>query len=125
MTCMLAKSLVQAADRLRLLHDGARLGFSGQRDGRPVNDFRIYRPPTGPTPPALKQLRCRVGFDRAWSLFGDEDRATLAAVILGNVAMARYAEQSGLRVNLVKERLVAALDRLVDWFDLAPPRRAA
>jgi hypothetical protein len=41
---------VEAADRLRLLFDGARLGFSGLRDWRPVQ-AAVYRPQTGPSRP--------------------------------------------------------------------------
>jgi hypothetical protein len=114
-----------AADRLRLLFDGARIGFSALKDRRPVSDPRMHYPQTGPSKPALRQLRCREGFERAWRLFGEDDRAMLAAVLLANTALTRYAAAVGMKPALAKQRLIEALDRLMEWFDLRPVRGVA
>jgi hypothetical protein len=46
---------LEAADRLRMAFDGARLGFSGLvLDGRPINEVKLHYPPTGPTKTALR-----------------------------------------------------------------------
>jgi hypothetical protein len=114
-----------AADRLRLLADGAGIGFQGERPMRPVNEPRLFRPSQGPTRTALRQYKCGMEFVRVWALFDEATRALLAAVLLANTALTRYAAQVGQRPTLVKERLVEALDRLVAWFDLRPARGAA
>jgi hypothetical protein len=114
---------VMAADRLWALFDGARIGFSALRDDwKPVSDYRIYRPPLGPTTTALRHLKCRQQFAQAWSLFDDAERALLAAIVIGNTAVTRYAAMSVQNPAVVKERLVKALDALVEWFDLRPAR---
>jgi hypothetical protein len=112
-----------AADRLRGFYDGARLGFQGMRDWRPVQAI-AYRPSTGPSTTAMRQLRCRQQFDRAWSLFDQQSRAVLVLVVLKNLGTTIAAEALGISKNLLSQRLVEALDRLVEFWDLGQ-RRAA
>jgi hypothetical protein len=108
---------VGAADRLRSLFDGNRLGFSSLRDWRPVSSVN-YRPMTGPTKPAIRQLRCRREFDRIWSMFDDRARALLASVVLQNVSVSKTARVLGLSQALTMQLLIAALDRLCLHFDI-------
>jgi hypothetical protein len=115
---------VGAADKLRLLHDGSRLGFAGIKDWRPIS-ATTYRPSLGPSNLALKQLRCRVAFDRAWGLFGDRARALVLLVVLQNRAVSGAAERLGIAPALAMQRLVEALDALVEHFDLGRERRRA
>jgi hypothetical protein len=118
--------MIEAADRLRSAYDGMRLGFNGLvLDGRPINEVKLYLPPSGPTRPALRQLKCRQTFERAWSLFDEDARAMLMLVVLRNMPMTRYAELAGIRAETAKERMLQALDRLVDWFDIEPVRGTA
>ena len=118
--------MLEAADRLRSAYDGVRLGFCGMSlDGRPVNEVKLYLPPSGPTKPALRQLRCRQTFEHAWSLFDEDARAMLMLVVLRDMPMTRYAELAGIRAEIAKERMLEALEGLADWFDIEPVRGAA
>jgi hypothetical protein len=108
---------VAAADKLRIAFDGARLGYSGLKDWRPVTAIN-YRPSTGPASPALRQLRARKTFDSAWSLFDDPTRAVLVGVVLSNLSLARCAAITGRSAHLSKQLLADALDRLVLHFDI-------
>jgi hypothetical protein len=115
---------VEAADRLRAAFDGARLGFSGIKDWRPVTAIN-HRPSQGPGAVALKQLRARKMFDRAWALFGELERALLLAVVLRNLSVTRAAAMGRLRQPLAMQRLIEALDRLVEHWDIGEGRQAA
>jgi hypothetical protein len=115
---------VQTADKLRSLFDGARLGFAGLQDWRPVHS-RIYRPMQGPDVRAMKQLRCRQAFDRAWSLFDPQTRAVVRLVVLEHLGTTIAAESLGLTRALAIQRLVEALDRLCLHFDIRDARKAA
>jgi hypothetical protein len=116
--------MVEAADRLRGLFDGARLGFSTLKDGRPISAIR-YGPATGPSKTALKQLRCRTMLGHAWSLFNEDTRSLLLMVVLKNVPITRYAGLAGVSPAFVKQQLVEALDRLIEWFNIEVVRGAA
>jgi hypothetical protein len=107
---------VAAADRLRACFDGARLGFSGLKDWRPVTAIN-YRPMTGPTTKALRQLQARQPFDRAWGLFDLSTRCLMGLVILENIAVGPAAEALGMTKPLATQRLTEALDRLVVHFE--------
>jgi hypothetical protein len=115
---------IEAADRLRLLFDGSRLGFSGIRDWRPIQAIN-YRPSTGPTRTAMRSLRCRTAFDQVWSIFDDMDRSLLLAVVLRNIPVGRVAEMVGQSKPRTTQRLVAVLDRLCEHFVIGEDRRAA
>jgi hypothetical protein len=115
---------VEAADRLRACWDGARLGYAGLRDWAPVQSA-MYRPATGHKQTALKQLRARKMFDAAWSLFRTEERALLALVVLANVTVTQAADRLELRLPLAKQRLIEALDRLAEHFDVRDEALAA
>jgi hypothetical protein len=115
---------IEAADRLRAAWDGSRLGFSALKDWRPVTAIH-YRPQTGPKQTALQQLKCRREFDVAWSLFGDDDRALLLAVVLRNLRIGTTAEMLAKGKPWVTQRLVAALDRLCLHWDIRQERAAA
>jgi hypothetical protein len=115
---------LDAADRLRACYDGARIGFAGLRDWRPVGSLH-YGPLAGPTKSALRQFRCRIMFDRIWSLFEPPSRVLLLMVVLKNIPLARFVELTDVSYNLTKELLLGALDRLVEWFDVQPVRGAA
>jgi hypothetical protein len=115
---------VAAADALRAAWDGARIGFSSLKDWRPVTAIN-YRPAMGPTVSALKQLKCRVAFDRAWSLFDDATRAALVLVVLRNTSISKAAEVLDTSASRCKERLVIAFDRLVLHLDIGRERQAA
>jgi hypothetical protein len=115
---------VAAADRLRVAFDGARLGFAALKDWRPIQSI-AYRPSMGPTATALRQLRCRRAFDRAWNLFDSPARRLLALVVLENLAVGPTAETLGLTKPLATQKLVEALDRLVVHFGIRETRRAA
>jgi len=62
-------------------------------------------------------LKCRETFARVWDLFEPPSQLLLLLVVIRNVPIARFVEQAGVGPNLAKELLLAALDRLVDWFD--------
>jgi hypothetical protein len=118
---------VIAADRLRQLWDGSRLGFSGLRGLTPVTSA-MYRPALGPAKPALRQLKCRQQFDAAWALFTDQSCALLLSVVLQNRAVTRTAELLSVSVPWTTQKLVEALDLLVDHFEIGERkqrRRAA
>jgi hypothetical protein len=115
---------VEAADRLHGTFDGARLGFAGLKDRQPVRPA-VYRPALGPTAPAMRQWRCRVAFDHAWTLFADTDRAMLALVVLQNVAIGKTADLLEIPKPLMTERLVAVLGQLCRRFDIRATGRAA
>jgi hypothetical protein len=115
---------IMAADLLRAAWDGARLGFSGLKDWRPVTAV-TYRPSTGPGAPALRQLRARQTFDRAWRLFRDHDRALLLAVVLGNMSLAKAADRLRVSKPWATHALVLVLDRLCEHFEIGEPRRRA
>jgi hypothetical protein len=107
---------VAAADALRLRYDGSRLGFSGLKDWRPVHSTQ-FRPSTGPTNTAKRQLRARVEFDRVWRLFNDQQRAALVAVVLRNMSIARTCEFFDWPKAKLLAVLLPALDELVRHFD--------
>jgi hypothetical protein len=116
--------MLDAADRLRAAYDGSRIGFMGLRDWRPVSSLH-YGPLSGPAKSALKQLRCRMMFERTWRLFEPATQLLLLIVVLRNQPIARFVEQTSVSYNRTKELLIAALDRLVAWFDIQPVRGAA
>jgi len=63
--CGITERHILAADRLRRYADGARIGFSIERDlSLPVTHI-IYRPSTGPGRAALEQAECWRNFVRA------------------------------------------------------------
>jgi hypothetical protein len=43
----------------------------------------------GPTRTAMHQLKCRMSFDAAWSLFTDNERALLLCVLLKNISVSK------------------------------------
>jgi hypothetical protein len=85
----------------------------------------MFRPSTGPGAPALKQLGCRREFDRVRSLFGENDRALLVAVVLRNMSLTRAAELLAVSKPRMTETLVKALDKLVEHFEIGEDRRRA
>jgi hypothetical protein len=114
-----------AADRLRAAWDSARLGFSALKDWRPVHSVQ-YRPSTGPTNAAMRQLRAVRAFGRMWSLFeSDVERALVVLVILKNLTLTPAAEMLDIKLALATQTLVAALDRLCKFLEIEPVRRAA
>jgi hypothetical protein len=115
---------ILAADRLRAAWDGARIGFSGLKDWRPVQAI-LYRPSQGPTTSAMRQLKCRKEFDKAWALFDDRARALLASVVLQNRALGPTADVLGISKPLASQTLTEALDVLVGHFDLGRRAKAA
>jgi hypothetical protein len=56
---------IAAADQLRLLHDGSRIGFSADRDMLLPVSALIYRPSSGPGRNALKQAKCGMAWPDA------------------------------------------------------------
>jgi hypothetical protein len=115
---------IEAADRLRSAWDGARLGFSGLKDWRPITAIQ-YRPSTGPGTAAKRQLGCRTTFDRVWSALDDQQKAVLASVVLFNVSLGETRERLGWSRNRLLDILVGALERLYPHFGIEPARRAA
>jgi hypothetical protein len=115
---------VIAADKLRAAFDGARIGYQGLRDWRPVNDV-YYRPPLGPSTTALRQWKAGRAFTRAWSCLDDQGRAVVAEVVLANKAVGPAAEMLALTQPQATQRLVEALDRLAQHFGLGARRKAA
>jgi hypothetical protein len=115
---------IEAADRLRAAWDGARLGFAGLKDWRPISSIQ-YRPSTGPGTAARRQLGCRKAFDKAWALFDDRSRALLASVVLMNLSIAQTSETLSITKALASQRLAESLAMLVRHFDLGERRRAA
>jgi hypothetical protein len=85
----------------------------------------MYRPMTGPSPTAMHQFRCRRGFDAAWDLFDRPARALLALVLLANAPLVRAAAALEQSPDLVKQRLLEALDVPVRHFDIGETRQAA
>jgi hypothetical protein len=66
---------IEAADRLRGCFDASRLGFSSIKDGRPIGSVQ-FRPSQGPTQAAVRQWQAARQFAAAWSLCGEQDRAS-------------------------------------------------
>jgi hypothetical protein len=116
--------MIEAADRLRGLFDGARIGFSVLKDWRPIQAVQ-YRPVTGPTPTALRQLRCREGFDRIWALLDVDTRAVVGAVVLLNRPLTEFSGGQRMRHYAAKDRLITALGRMVLHFEIRELRGAA
>jgi hypothetical protein len=85
----------------------------------------MYRPATGPSTVALRQLKARQTFEAAWALFGDRDRALLVLVVVRHISVGRAAEMLALRKPLATETLVNALDRLAGHFGLDEDHRRA
>jgi DNA-directed RNA polymerase specialized sigma24 family protein len=115
---------VQAADRLRLAFDGARIGFSSLKDWRPVTAID-YGPATGPSAAALKRTRAEREFNAAWAVLDEDERAMVTLVVLWNVATGRAADMLGLSKPLMTTRLVAALGRLCTHYDIRAEPTAA
>jgi hypothetical protein len=119
-----SKDHIVAADKLRGYFDGARLGYGGLMDWMPIT-AKLYRPMLGPDRRSLRQWQARRQFDRAWSLFDDPARAMLASVVLMNVAVGPTAETLGITKAQATERLVAALERLCEHWDIRESSRRA
>jgi hypothetical protein len=115
---------IVAADKLRLAFDGSRLGFMSLKDWRPVTAIN-YRPSTGPTQNAMRQLKCRRTFDQVWSIFPESDRALLLAVVLRNIPVGRTADLLGWTKPKTTQAMVAVLDKLADHFGVEEDRAAA
>jgi hypothetical protein len=108
---------VEAADRLRQLWDGSRLGYSALKDLRPVQSA-MHRPSQGPGAVALKQLRAREQFTRVWSLFSENHQAILVAVVLRNMSLTATAALFSITMPRLTQTVVELLDRLVDHFEV-------
>jgi hypothetical protein len=106
--------MVEAADRLRWLFDGARLGFRGLLDWRPVSAIR-YGPMSGPSRTALKQLKCREMFEHTWALFDETTRLLLMMVVLLRQA---FSGPIGAYPNIGYHRAGNALEQGRQWHDL-------
>jgi hypothetical protein len=115
---------VAAADALRVCFDGARLGFSALRDWRPVTAL-TFRPSTGPSATALKQVKSRRAFDAAWARFRDPERALLLGCVLRNLSISKVAALTRQTASRITARLVVALDLLAQHFEIREPRRRA
>jgi hypothetical protein len=115
---------IEAADRLRLAWDGSRLGFSSLRDWRPVNSLN-YRPSTGPTRTAQRQLKCRIAFDAMWAMFNTQERALIVAVLLKNIAIGNAAELFEWTKPNTTEMLVSILDKLCERLGIGERRKQA
>ena len=106
-----------AADRLRSYADGARIGFSSERDlSLPVTRI-VYRPSTGPGATALRQARCWRNFVRAMAIFTAEQRQFVTFVLLLNRPPAQWVKErraAGLSCNpgWAMGQLIALLDQL-------------
>jgi hypothetical protein len=107
---------VIAADQLRLLADGACVGFSPPRDtGLPVHSIQ-YRPLTGPGQAALRQARCWHRFVKVMANFTRSQRELLTEVVLMNRPVSRVAEERGRTPAHLMGHLEAILDQLVGYF---------
>jgi hypothetical protein len=107
---------VMAADILRALADGARIGFAPVRDlSMPVQSI-FYRPLTGPSRLAERQARCWRRFVRAMASFTRPQRELLTLCALMNVSIARIAEARGCNPPRLMGELVAVLDQLEQYF---------
>jgi hypothetical protein len=107
---------VMAADHLRLLHDGARLGFSAACDlSMPVQSV-FYRPSMGPSVRAMKQTQCQREFTRAWRLFDDEQHDLLGHVVLSNLPVRSWALPRHIAPTRAMAKLAGVLDLLCDFF---------
>jgi hypothetical protein len=94
------------------------------QDWQPIHSIQ-YRPTTGPTIKAMRQLRCRREFDRAWSLFNIQSRRLLAVVVLQNVAIGQASEALAMSKALASQRLVEAPEALCRPWDIGERRKAA
>jgi hypothetical protein len=115
---------VEAADRLRQLYDGSRLGFSALKDLRPIQSVQ-YRPSMGPTTTAMRQLKARQQFTRVWSRFSEDHRAILIAVVLRNMSLTATAALFSISMPRLTQTAVELLDRLVEHFEVGRERRRA
>jgi hypothetical protein len=115
---------IRAADRLRVAFDGASIGFSSVKDWRPVTEIK-YRPATGPTTAAMLQLKAHRAFDVAWGVLDEDEQAMVEHVVLRNIAVGRAADMLGVSMPIMTKRLVVALDRLCEHFNIRAGRTAA
>jgi hypothetical protein len=108
---------VAAADQLRLLHDGSRIGFSAERDwSRPIQAL-LYRPSTGPSQLALKQARCGRGLAHCMRVFSAGQQAMIEWIILGNRSLRSWQQAHAMTPAATRTMLLAILDELVRHFD--------
>jgi hypothetical protein len=82
--CGITERHILAADRLRAYADGARIGFSSERDLSLPATRIIHRPSTGPGRAALRQAGCWRNFVRAMAIFTAEQRQFVTFVLLLN-----------------------------------------
>jgi hypothetical protein len=115
---------ILAADKLRGLWDGARIGFAGLKDWAPVHSI-LYRPPLGPAKTALRQWKAARAFDKAWRCLDAKARPVIALVVLANRALSVTATTLGITPALAGQRAVEGLDLLCRHFGIRPVRRAA
>jgi hypothetical protein len=115
---------IQAADRLRLAFDGSRLGFSALKDWRPIQATQ-FRPSTGPGAAALKQTKAARDFAAAWGTLDQDERAMLVLVVLRNTTISKAAIMLEISGPIMTRRLVTALDRLCDHYDIRRTEHAA
>jgi hypothetical protein len=114
---VVSNEMVSAADQLRLLYDGMRLGFvSGLRDLMLPVTAIVYRPSMGPTRTAMRQTNCERKFRRCWRIFNDGQRAIIEAVVLGSMSLHRWRTLHGIPQRQAMELLLTTLELLVEYF---------
>jgi hypothetical protein len=80
---------------------------------------------TGPTRPALRQLKAAKQFTAVWALFNEDQQAVLLSVILQNRSVTATAALSGQSPARLMQTLVELLDTLARHFDIRQDREAA
>jgi hypothetical protein len=108
---------ITAADHLRALADGARIGFTGGRDLSMPIQAVLYRPPSGPSGNALHQTRCERQFRQAMRIFDDGQRDLVECLILRNEPVNRWRLARGVTQWTAMQRLMTVLEMLVVYFD--------
>jgi hypothetical protein len=109
---------------LRAVFDGGNLGFASRLiDGRPVSAI-LYRPSTGPSRGAIRQLRGKQEFETVWRLFKDDAKAALIVVVLKNTSLGKATELFEGRISKPRltETLVISLDVLVEHWGIGDSR---
>lgn len=77
--CGIREEHIICADLLRSWADGAAIGFTALRDGRPVTAIH-YRPITGPGVAAMRQLRCWRDFARVMRILTEAQRSRVSGL---------------------------------------------
>jgi hypothetical protein len=108
---------IMAADKFREQVDLAMLGYSSERPLIYVAQFPLPRWGMGPA--AVAQLVAVRDVRRVMRLFTTPQLAMIEMILLRNLSVRQWCAHGGVSLNqaLEKRKLMAILDRLVEYYD--------